>query len=108
MMLDSLFKARTNGNGHKGEPVSRNGRPLVDLAEVKKAYATPAGDFWALKGIDLQIKQGEFVAVAGKSGAGKSTLINMVTGIDRPSGGQVYVDGQPVHALSEDQVHACG
>ena len=86
--------------------MSPNGRPLVDLAGVQKAYRTPAGDFYALKGVDLQIQQGEFVAVAGKSGAGKSTLINMVTGIDRPTDGQIYVGGQPVHALSEDQVAA--
>ncbi len=84
----------------------QNGHSLVDLLEVKKAYNTPAGDFYALKGIDLQLQQGEFVAVVGKSGAGKSTLINMVTGIDRPTSGQIYVGGQPVHGLSEDQVAA--
>jgi putative ABC transport system ATP-binding protein len=109
-MLQSLFKSRTNGNGHgRVDPIDaaeQDERPLVDLVGVQKAYNTPAGDFYALKGIDLQIQPGEFVAVAGKSGAGKSTLINMVTGIDRPSDGQVYVGGQPVHALSEDQVAA--
>ena len=63
---------------------------LLDLRR-QKAYRTPAGDFHALKGIDLQVRAGEFVAVTGKSGAGKSTLINMVTGIDRPTAGQVRV-----------------
>jgi ABC-type lipoprotein export system ATPase subunit len=57
-----------------------------------------------LKGIDLQIAPGEFVAVIGKSGSGKSTLINMITGIDRPSSGEVLVAGAAVHTLSEGQM----
>jgi putative ABC transport system ATP-binding protein len=82
----------------------RNGGPLIDLQQVEKAYQTPAGDFYALKGIDLQVEKGEFVAVVGKSGAGKSTLINMVTGIDRPTAGQIHVGAYAVHAMNEDQV----
>jgi putative ABC transport system ATP-binding protein len=79
---------------------------VIDLRQVKKAYQTPAGDFYALKGIDLQVQQGEFVGVVGKSGAGKSTLINMVTGIDRPTAGQVHVGSHAVHNMNEDQVAA--
>jgi putative ABC transport system ATP-binding protein len=82
----------------------KNGGPLIDLQQVEKAYQTPAGDFYALKGIDLQVRRGEFVGVVGKSGAGKSTLINMVTGIDRPTAGQVQVGSHAVHAMNEDQV----
>ncbi len=78
--------------------------PLIDLRGVRKAYATPAGDFWALKGIDLQVNQGEFVAVLGRSGAGKSTLINMVTGIDQPSAGEICVGRQSVQAMNEEQI----
>jgi len=77
---------------------------LIELEQVKKAYQTPAGDFYALNGIDLQIEPGELVAVLGKSGAGKSTLINMVTGIDRPTFGQVRMGPHAIHELSEDQV----
>jgi len=77
---------------------------LLDLRRVHKAYRTPAGDFPALKSIDLQVQRGEFVAVTGKSGAGKSTLINMVTGIDRPTAGEVRVGGAEVHLMGEDQV----
>jgi putative ABC transport system ATP-binding protein len=76
---------------------------LIELRNVIKTYATPAGDFHALKGINLQINPGEFVAVIGKSGSGKSTLSNMITGIDRPSQGEVLVAGTPVHTLSEGQ-----
>ncbi len=78
--------------------------PLINLRDVRKAYATPAGDFWALQGIDLQIRRGEFVAVLGKSGAGKSTLINMVTGIDQPTSGEICVDRQAVHTMNEGQI----
>ena len=77
---------------------------LLDLRGVHKAYKTPAGDFPALKGIDLQVRRGEFVAITGKSGAGKSTLINMVTGIDRPTAGEVSVGGAAVHRMGEEQV----
>ena len=81
-----------------------NGQILIDLSQVQKAYQTPAGDFLALKGIDLQVRKGEFVGVVGKSGAGKSTLINMVTGIDRPTSGQVRVGPYAVHEMREDQI----
>jgi len=77
---------------------------LIELRSVVKNYKTAAGDFTALKGIDLDMKAGEFVSVIGKSGSGKSTLLNMITGIDRPSGGEVIVNNTPVHELSENQM----
>lgn len=78
--------------------------PYVDARRLVKVYRTPAGDFTALKGIDLQVNRGEFVAVIGKSGSGKSTLINMITGIDRPTSGEVYVGGDPLHTYDEEQM----
>jgi ABC-type lipoprotein export system ATPase subunit len=69
-------------------------------------YENAAGKFTALKGIDLQVKAGEFVSIIGKSGSGKSTLINMITGIDRPTAGQVIVGGTAVHILDEEQMAA--
>ena len=75
----------------------------IRLRGVRKAYKTPAGDFWALNGIDLDVGQGEFVALVGKSGAGKSTLMNMITGIDRPTGGDIRVGDRAVSAMSEDE-----
>lgn len=79
-------------------------RTLIDLRQVVKTYETPAGPFTALKNIDLQVSAGEFVAVIGKSGSGKSTLINMITGIDRPTLGEVIIGGNPIHNLNEDQI----
>jgi ABC-type lipoprotein export system ATPase subunit len=74
---------------------------LIDLNDVVKAYHTPVGDFIALRGVDLKIDKGEFVAVIGKSGSGKTTLINMITGIDKPSSGAINIGGVPVHTLRE-------
>jgi ABC-type lipoprotein export system ATPase subunit len=82
-----------NGNGH-----------LIELRKVQKVYSTAAGPFNALKDINLQVDRGEFVAVIGKSGSGKSTLINMITGIDRPTTGQVFIGDTAIHALKEGQL----
>src|SRR6185436_5417617 len=79
---------------------------LIDLHQVEKTYQSAAGNFTALKRVDLQIDRGEFVAIIGKSGSGKSTLINMITGIDRPTSGEVLVGDVPVHTLSEGQMAA--
>ena len=77
---------------------------FIRLGQVEKAYPTPAGNVRALKGIDLEVRKGEFVGVVGKSGAGKSTLVNMVTGIDKPTAGRISVGSHAIHEMSEDQV----
>jgi putative ABC transport system ATP-binding protein len=76
----------------------------VDLRAVVKTYSSSAGTFMALRGVDLQVRSGAFVSIVGKSGSGKSTLINLVTGIDRPTSGEVIVDGVAVHDLNEEQI----
>ncbi len=78
--------------------------PLIALRSVSKCFVTPAGPFYALRGLDLEIGRGEFVAVVGKSGSGKSTLINMIAGIDRPTDGEVWIDGTAVHRLDENRL----
>jgi len=78
--------------------------PIIELRDVQKSYMSAAGEFRALRGINLQINAGEFVSIIGKSGSGKSTLLNMVTGIDRPTAGEVLVNGTAVHKLDENQL----
>jgi len=94
----SNFNNTKNGDGANGV------HPMVDLRDVHKYYKTAIGDYHALKNIDLQINAGEFVSIIGKSGSGKSTLLNMITGIDRPSTGEVYVNGTAVHGLNENRM----
>jgi putative ABC transport system ATP-binding protein len=77
---------------------------MIKLQHVTKIYCTPAGDYSALRNVDLEIGAGEFVAIAGKSGSGKSTLLNMMGGIDRPSSGSVEVDGTAIHEFGENQL----
>ncbi len=78
--------------------------PLISLRGVVKEYRTVAGSFRALKGIDLEVFQGEFLGIIGKSGAGKTTLINMISGIDRITTGSVFVDGIEIHNLDENSL----
>ena len=80
-----------NGNGH-----------IVEVKNVIKSFPVGDGEVTILKGIDLEVKRGEFLTIVGPSGNGKSTLLNMITGIDRPSDGEVIVTGQPVHQMSEN------
>jgi putative ABC transport system ATP-binding protein len=80
--------------------------PLIELRQVYKIYESSAGKFTALKGVDLTIEHGEFVAIVGKSGSGKTTLINVLAGIDRPTSGEVIVAGEPVHRLDEGELAA--
>jgi putative ABC transport system ATP-binding protein len=92
-------------NGQPQDGAYRNGnKTLIELRRVSKVYRSAAGDFTALNAIDLTIDRGEFVGIIGKSGSGKSTLMNMITGIDRPSSGEVLVGDTAVHTLTENQI----
>lgn len=82
--------------------------PIIEVKNLTKVYSTEAGDFSALKGVDLQVKKSEFLGVIGKSGAGKSTLLNMITGVDHLTSGEVLVRANSravsVHQLDEDEL----
>jgi putative ABC transport system ATP-binding protein len=77
---------------------------VIDLQEVNKTFNGPAGPIQALKNVSLKVYPGEFVGVRGPSGSGKSTLINMITGIDRPTRGDVHVTGARLNDLDENQL----
>ena len=100
LKLDVSQNTRKYENGRHPES---NGR-LVHLQQVVKTYQSSAGTFTALKGVDLQVESGAFVSIIGKSGSGKSTLINVITGIDRPTSGEVIVDHVQIHSLAEEQI----
>ena len=79
------------------------GDAAIVLRDVTKTYVNAAGEFPALKGINLQMGYGQFVSLVGKSGCGKSTLLNMLTGIDHPTSGEVIVGGKNIYEMSESQ-----
>jgi putative ABC transport system ATP-binding protein len=78
-------------------------QPLIDLRHLVKKYHGLAGDVVALKGIDLRVDAGEFLVITGKSGAGKTTLVNMITGLDRSTAGEIWVAGTPLHKLGVEK-----
>ncbi|HAX68887.1 MAG TPA: cyclic nucleotide-binding protein, partial [Anaerolineae bacterium] len=95
-MAISFFKPKADENVED--------RAIIDLRDVNKNYKTAVGDYHALKNVDLKIEAGEFVSIIGKSGSGKTTLLNMITGIDRPTNGEVWVNGTGVHGLNENRM----
>ena len=76
----------------------------VRMAQVNKVYQRGGEAVHALVGVDLTIAPGAFVAVMGKSGSGKTTLLNMLTGIDRPTSGEIWLGDQRIDSLSEAQL----
>lgn len=88
----------------KQQMVEPGASSLIQMRQIVKTFKTPAGDFTALKGIDADFYPGEFVSVVGKSGSGKSTLVNMITGIDRPTSGEVKIGDVFVHRLNESEM----
>jgi putative ABC transport system ATP-binding protein len=79
-------------------------QPVIHLRGVEKVFRTGRVDYPALRGVDLDVAAGELVAVVGPSGSGKSTILNIITGIDRPTEGDVIVTGRDLVDLSEEQL----
>ena len=89
------------------EKMSSNGRnkdPIVAVKNVIKRFPMGDDELTILKGISFDVRKGEFLTIMGPSGNGKSTLLNMITGIDHPSSGEVIVTGREVHKMSENQL----
>lgn len=76
---------------------------MIEIHQVVKTYKSLSGEVTALNGICLQVDRSEFLVITGKSGSGKTTLVNMITGLDRPTSGDVIVGGDSVNRLSSDQ-----
>lgn len=87
-----------------GQETAAPSSAVIDLRDVVKRYTVGGSEIDILKHVSFQVCPGEFVAIIGPSGSGKSTLLNMITGIDRPSAGEVLVLREPVHKLSENKL----
>ena len=103
MALKLFRRKKVEDLSNVAEPGNPEGA-LIHLDTVVKSFTTAAGEFPVLKGISANFYPGEFIGIIGKSGSGKSTLINMITGIDRPTSGEVYVEQTPVHQLNENKL----
>jgi len=90
-------------SGNNNHKVQQNGH-IVSIHNVVKSFPVGDDDLTILKGISFDIQNGEFVTIVGPSGNGKSTLLNMITGIDHPTAGEVIVTGREVHKMSENQL----
>ncbi len=77
---------------------------VIKVSELEKIYDETAVPVHALRGVDLEIKRGEFTAIVGPSGSGKTTLLNIIGGLDRPTSGKVEVDGNDIASLSDNQL----
>ena len=85
---------------------SVNALPAIVLSDISKQFGTGESQVSALKGVNLEIAKGEFIALCGPSGSGKSTLLNILSGIDRPSAGQVIFFNHLLNALPEKEMAA--
>jgi putative ABC transport system ATP-binding protein len=81
-----------------------NAEKIVEIVDLEKSYEVSGGLVPVLKSLSLSVEAGEFLAITGPSGNGKSTLLNMITGIDRPTSGEVQVNGSLVNEMSENQL----
>jgi len=78
--------------------------PVIGLRGVEKTYQSGRVEYPALRGVDLEISPGELVAIVGPSGSGKSTILNIITGIDRPTSGEVTVTGRDLVDMNEEEL----
>lgn len=77
---------------------------LIEVKNLSKVYGSGEAEVKALKNIDLNIEQGEFVAIVGPSGSGKSTLLHLLGGVDKPSSGEVIIKGESIYKLKEKEL----
>jgi len=86
-------------------PASNNGN-LIEMRDLTRVYQLGPQEIYALRGIDLIVTHGEYVAIMGPSGSGKSTLMNIIGCLDRPTAGQYVLDGIPVESMEDDDLAA--
>ncbi|HEY0070688.1 MAG TPA: ABC transporter ATP-binding protein [Chloroflexia bacterium] len=85
------------------EPSSAPGEPILEVRQVTREFPTAGGSVKVLKGVDLSVRRGQFIAIMGPSGAGKSTLLHLLGGLDLPTSGRILIDGADMGSLSNTE-----
>jgi len=83
-----------------------NGEHLIEMHELTRVYQLGPQDIYALRGVELNVDHGEYLAIMGPSGSGKSTLMNIIGCLDRPTAGKYVLDGTPVESMKDDELAA--
>jgi putative ABC transport system ATP-binding protein len=78
--------------------------PILEAGQLAKTYETGGAKVLGLRGVDISVERGEFVAIMGPSGCGKSTLLNLLAGLDRPTAGEVWLDGERIDVMTETEL----
>lgn len=99
-----MFGRNRKKNQRKIPRDAQGRRAVIDIRNITKTYHMGTLDLHVLKGIDLRVHQGEFIAIMGPSGSGKSTLMNILGALDTPSSGKYYLDGEDVSKLSDNEL----
>lgn len=102
-MIEQNIHSNTGEARRNASVRTDEAQALIELRNVVKTYNSLAGSVTALQGINLQVHAGEFLIVTGKSGSGKTTLVNMVTGMDRSTSGEIWVASAPLHSYSTEK-----
>ena len=77
---------------------------MIEMVNASKTYHQGAREVRALHDVSFRIEKGEFLSIMGPSGSGKSTLLNLIGGLDQPTSGEIFIDGRPLHGISDDEL----
>lgn len=99
--VEHNVKAETDHPSPPEEPEAAG--PLLTVTGVERVFQVSGGPLHVLKGIDAQIERRQLVMLRGRSGSGKTTLLNLIGGLDQPTKGEIWFDGQPFHKLSDNK-----
>ncbi|MBQ9983464.1 MAG: ABC transporter ATP-binding protein [Lachnospiraceae bacterium] len=104
--LDWVEEQHDNVGPYKGDDVCDGDerKPVIEVKNLYKIYKVGTNKVRALNGVDFKVYEGEFCAIVGTSGSGKSTLLNMLAGLEKPTKGEILIDGQHIEKMNENQL----